>query len=287
MGQTNDTFVRNLRALWRSKWFVMLGLCIAVVAPLLMLYKAKWPPTPRTRPHYVAKTQILVDSPTGPFLRTQPKILGTQSQKKGTVPTTRPGQSPVVPSVSDTKSLVDAANLFPLFVTSDEVSALRQKMFGPIRGSVSAKALFASQGVNRYRPTTVPVIEIVAVSRRPNPAIRMARGTARAFNVWLTDQQKQANIAPNQRIVLRPLQAATSAVKTGGAGMGLPIIVALAVIAGVAGLAIFYDRARPRAATKGRRAPVADTAGEEAPRRSDDEVLGVASPSASASAPGR
>jgi hypothetical protein len=239
---------------------------------MLMLYKPKWPPTPRTRPTYVAKMQILIDSPTGPFLRTQPKIVG-QNQGRNVTPSSK---NTVVPSVSDTKSLVDAANIFPLLVTSDEVAAIREKKEGVIRGTVAAKALFASQGVNRYRPGSVPVMEITAVSRHPNPALRLAEGTGAAFEVWLADQQKRSNIPPNQRIVLRPLLAATVA-KTGGAGKGLPLLLGLAILSAFVALAIALDRARPRTYVS-RRAPRAVdevTPATTEPQRSDDESFGV------------
>src|SRR6266540_4339859 len=104
MSHSHDGLSRNLRALWRFWWLILIGACIAALVPMLMLYKTKWPPTPRVRPAFVATTQILVDSPTGPYLRTQPKIVGTQAKTK--VPTTT---QPVVPSGSDTRALVDAA----------------------------------------------------------------------------------------------------------------------------------------------------------------------------------
>ena len=268
----DDGLTRNARAVWRFGWLIVIGACIAALVPMLMLYKPKWPPTPRTRPTYVAKMQVLVDSPTGPFLRTQPKVVG-QSQARNVTPSST---NPVVPSVSDTKSLVDAANLFPLLVTSDEVAAIREKKFGVIRGQVAAKALFASQGVNRYRPGSVPVMEITAVARRPNPAVRLATGTATAFETWLANRQEQSNIPPNQRIVLRPIQAPTVA-KTGTAGMGLPILVGLAILGAFMGLAIALDRARPRT-KESRRAP--RPVGEVSPaptelQDSDDESFGV------------
>src|SRR5919201_441952 len=99
---------RNLRALWRFSWLLLIAVGVAILVPMSMLYKVKWPPTPRARPAYVAKTQILVNSTTGPFLRTQPKIVGTQGQKAKTGQAAPTQTQPVVPSVSDTKSLVDA-----------------------------------------------------------------------------------------------------------------------------------------------------------------------------------
>ena len=258
----------NLRALWRFNWVLVIGLCLAVVAPMLMLYKAKWPPTPRARPSYVAKTQILVDSPAGPFLRTGPKITATPTS--GESPSSEAPTQTQVPSLTDTKSLVDAANLLPLIVTSDDVAAIRENLVGEVRGTVTAKALFASQGANRYRPSTVPVMEVVAVARRPNPAVRLAEGTSSALRVWLTREQTRSRIPPNQRIVLRPLQTAT-ATRTGGAGKGLPILVGLAILAAFAGAAILLDRAWPR------RTPAEAEPSETAPtpEPSADEPLEV------------
>ena len=197
-----------------------------------------------------------------------PKI--TTTPTSGESPSSEAPTQTQVPTLTDTKSLVDAANLLPLIVTSDDVAAIREKLVGEVRGTVTAKALFASQGANRYRPSTVPVMEVVAVARRPNPAVRLAEGTSSALRVWLTREQTRSRIPPNQRIVLRPLQTAT-ATRTGGAGKGLPILVGLAILAAFAGAAILLDRAWPR------RTPAEAEPSETAPtpEPSADEPLEV------------
>lgn len=276
----------NLRALWRFRWLILVGVGVAALVPMLMIYKANlsWPPTPRSRPVYVAKTQLLVDSPTGPFFRTQPKEVGpTQSKRTSEdVPSTT---QTVVPSVSGTKSLVDAANLFPLFVQSDEVAVLRQRLVGDLPGGVSAKALYSIVGANRFRPSSLPIMEITAVSPRPKAATRLAQGTARAFALWLASQQKQAKIPPNQRIVVRELQVSRLAFKSGGSSYGLPILVGLALLGASAGLAIGADRTWPRSRRKGAALePVVeeDRSDGQAPQ---DESLTVAPARSSASPP--
>ena len=249
MDRSSDAgFSRNLRAVWRFGWVVAIGICIAALVPLLMLYKAKptWPPAKRSRAVYVAKTQLLVDSLSGLYFRTQPKQ-AAPARSKGTTQVAPTNTQTVVPAATDTKSLVDAANLFPLFVQSDEVAAIRRRIVGDLPGTVSAKALYSIVGANRFRPSSLPIMEITAVSPRPKAAIHLAEGTARAFERWLVSQQKRAKISPSQRIVMRELRASRSAVKSGGPSYGLPILVALAILGASIGLAIGADRTWPRA----------------------------------------
>jgi hypothetical protein len=204
-----QSYLGAVRRFW---WVILLGIIIAIAAPLGLLYKPKWPPTPRSRPKYSATTELLLNSTTGPFLRTQttlvqpkvttPKVVikqgathprstgnsknkGGTSQSTTTPTTTTPpttqttpastGPATVVPGPGDASTLIKAANIFPEFIMSDEVAAIREKMIGPVHGAVTANALFASQGVNRYRPGSMPVIEITAISGHPEPAIRCSR----------------------------------------------------------------------------------------------------------------
>jgi hypothetical protein len=136
--------------------------------------------------------------------------------------------------------------LFPLFIESDAVAAIRTRLIGNVRGSVIAKALFSLENPNKFRPSPLPVMQIVATAPRPKAAVLLTTGTARAFNIWLTRRQQRAHIPADQRIVVRVLNVPTSAIQTGGPSRGLPLIAALAVLAAFVGIAIVADRTWPR-----------------------------------------
>lgn len=237
------------RAALRFWWVVLAGLAAAMAVLVLMLYRVErsWPPqfSSKSVPSYVARTELLVDSPTGPYLRT-----ATARQTPLNLPGNRSSSpAPTVTtntSVAPTKPLIDAANLFPLFVESDAVARIRFERFGDIPGSVAAKALYATTGENRYRPSILPVMQIAAVSPTAADAIRLAEATARSFGVWLAREQRRAKVPPAQRIVVRQLRVPREALKQGGTQYGLPALLALVLFGGSLGLAVVTDHVFPR-----------------------------------------
>jgi hypothetical protein len=238
-----------LGAFWRFRWLIPLAVCAAILVPLLMLYRPHWPPVldARATVAYVTKTQLLVDSPTGPFVRTETRssvspVKPVKPVMPGSETTAQSGSS----LSSDKKSLVDAANLFPLLIESDEVVSLRRKLIGNVPGSVHATALFANQGANRFRPSVLPVMQIIAVAPDPKGALRLGQGTARAFKIWLAREQNRTNVPRDELIVVRQLRGPSIAEPTGGAGYGLPILAGLAAFGAFVGLAVALDRAFPR-----------------------------------------
>ena len=266
-----------LRAAKRFWWVVFIGLAAACLTGLVLLYKVDRfvPPhlEKRAKTTYAATTELLVDSNTDPYLRVAtstkptnpPRIQSPRSATKTKTTTkTTPATAPLTTdtSVADTQTLIDAANLFPLLVKSDAVTSIRRGLVGELPGTVDAKAIYASQGLNRFRPSKIPVIQISAVSRRPKSAIALAEGTANAFELWLRQKQVGAKIPRDQRIVLRELHAARHATAQGGPSYSLLALASLGVLALFFALAILLDQRLPRAARESRPEPVNEGHGE-------------------------
>jgi hypothetical protein len=254
-----------LRVMWRFRWLVLLGAVVAVATPFPLLYHIH--PllhgrlVARSKASYVASTELIVNNPTGPYLRTQLSTQGAtppshaatkQSQATATTATAqasaRSAQQTSPGVATNTHQLIDAANLFPLFIGSDAVSRLREQLAGRIPGAVTAKALYSLEQPNKYRPSSLPIIQILATSGKPAKAVKLANSTARAFNLWLVRKQNAAHVPFDQRIIVRPLTVATTAAETGGPSYSLPLIAAFAVFAAFCGLAVAADRRRPRVA---------------------------------------
>jgi hypothetical protein len=257
-----------LRALWRFKWIVLLGVVVAVLTPVPLLYHLR--PlqhgkfVSRSQVSYIAGTQLIVNNPTSPYLRAdlstiQPSTTPRVVVKKPQAPknaTTTTAAKPAQPSSSspsantniaaNTRQLIQAANLFPVFILSDEVSILREQMVGHIAGAVTAKALYSLQSPNKYRPSALPIIQILANAPKPENAVKLANSTARAFNLWLVRKQNRSNVPYQQRIIVRPLNVADRARATGGPSYSLPVIAALAVFALFCGIAVILDRQLPK-----------------------------------------
>jgi hypothetical protein len=254
-----------LRAAVRFWWIILVGIAAACITGLLLTYHVDrfWPPqlSKSTQPVYSASTELLVDSPSGPYLRTVSKqatgaLRSLKSGKTSTTPSTSEGTP-----VTETKPLIDAANLFPLFIESDAVYAIRRKLVGDIPGAVHAKALYSLQGATRFRPSVVPVVQISATAPKAKFAIALTQGTTRAFELWLGRAQARANIPPSQRIIVRQLRVPRNAVATGGPSYGLPGLASLGVLALFVALAFLLDQRLPRTVVGAEPRPVAGVGG--------------------------
>ena len=242
-----------LPALTRFWWVMILVLGIGGVVAIASVDRISLsaPPklTPRGHPSYSASAELLVDSPSSPFLRTAVSSVSKGQTRTETIAgKTVSKSSPTVVSSAPphTETLVNAANLFPLLIESDGVAKVRAHLFGPLPGSVTAQAVFASQNTfGQFRPSPVPVVTVSATSTSGPLAIKLANGTVTAFRHWLTARQSASAVGRPDRIVIQELSSAGAAYKHGGTSLGLPGILFVVVLVAFGGLAILLDRLFP------------------------------------------
>jgi hypothetical protein len=271
----------SLRALLRFWWLIVLGFVAAAVVLTLMVYRVDLGVPPklehRAQTYYVAATDLLVDSPTGPYLRgaveevVQPTRSATPPLPATPAKTgSSDAQAPTVTFSPDKKGLIDAANLFPLIIESDEVRTIREQQIGVVPGRVTASALYAIRGENRYRPSSLPVIQIKSAAGTPEAAVLLTQATTEAFGVWLATEQDRAKVPAAQRILVRELRAPTGAQPVGGPDYGLPLFAAIAVLSAFAGLAFVLDHSFPRRSPQ---APALASNSEGSVGKSVDELM--------------
>lgn len=290
---TRNTYVRSLFRFWPV---LVVGVVVAAIAGLEMIATIK-PAVPpkvklRTPPTYTATEVLLVNSAQNPLVRTAitsvvpkpAKIAVLHNRGSGSSGSSSSGVTsvPQAPSVSvhspDISVLVRAANLYPRLIESDEVTAVRTKMFGPSHGHVVAAALNSFQTPTKYRPSSFPMIQLVGTAKHPDAAMKLVEHTASAFETWLKDSQAQAGVPAPERILVEDLVRPTAAVSSGGPKLGLPIFVGFVVLLLFAGIAIGLDRLRMSALAAAAAAEGGDVeaalAGSVAERRAahSDEV---------------
>jgi len=255
-----NKYVRSLVHFWPV---LLIGLVFAAVigTEMVATIKPALPPKVKLRnpPTYSATQVLLVNSVQNPLVRTaitsvvpKPnKVALVHNRGKGTSSSSSVTSLPQSPSVSvhapDISVLVRAANLYPRLIMSDEVTALRTKMFGPAKGHIQAAALNSFQTPTKYRASSFPMIEITATAKRPNAAIKLAKHSSAAFEAWLTTSQAQAHVPVAERILVEDLVGPTKAISSGGSKLGLPIFVGFAVLLLFAGIAVGLDRLRAAA----------------------------------------
>ncbi len=246
---------RHVRPLLRFWWILVIGVGVALLAGVASIghISVSVPPkvTYRSRPKFTATEQILLTSAQNPATRTLVgsvrKSQGSSSKKPKTGGL---GSTEVTSSTSSTsiyQQLVTYAQYYPHLIASDAVLSTRTKMFGGLRGTVTAKAINSVQTASgKYKPGNVPIIQVDAVAGEPARAIKLASTTVTAFAAWLRNQQDKAVVPPPQRILVTALDVPTSATSSGGPKKTIAIVVALAVLAAFIGLAFVLDKAPVR-----------------------------------------
>ena len=241
-----NAYARSLLRFW---WVLVIGLVLAQLAAIVAVYKvdlSSFPPSlsERSAPRYSAQGRLLVTDEDSPHLR----VSVTRTVQPATVEGNEDARAPVVVTQApDYATLVERANVFPLFIESDPVADLRRRMFGPLHGTLRAQAIYAVSTPSRFTPSRVPVIQLIGVADTPKGAINLVKHTSTAFIRWMRDEQNAAGLAARERITVERLQTPRSAVAFGGASSTLPVLVFGVVLMAFVALAIFFDRIFPRA----------------------------------------
>ena len=239
-------------ALLRFWWVVALGGVAGVGLALWMVFELP-SFTPRDQPVYTSGARLYVTSSQGQYIRLSvPRAVDTGTSDTGTGTTgTRPDSAGSGPAVlnepPNVQPLLNAANLYPLLIESDQVARQRERMFGSLPGTVQSNAYSAVSTPQRYSPAQIPVIDIYATSGTADQAITLAKATAAAFTRYIRLEQDRAGIAPEERILIQELQAPRTAYPSGGPSYGIPMLVALAVVAAFGLLAVVLDQLFPQA----------------------------------------
>jgi hypothetical protein len=222
----------TLHALVRFWWIVAAGVVAAILVALVVAGR-------QPSALYTASENVLVTSPSAPYLRT------VQTGRPAPAPAAKTKQpATTVTTSTDTQSLVNAANLYPLLIQSDAIARLRESLYGPAPGTLTADALASSTNTyGVYHPSPLPVITVKAAAHRSAAAAKLAVDTVKAFSVWIRRQQQASGIPASQRIAIQRLGVRVRS--SGGSSSGLPLFAGLVVLLGFCGLAVVADRLRP------------------------------------------
>jgi capsular polysaccharide biosynthesis protein len=258
------TYLAALRRFW---WVCALGGVAALTAAFLMIYSVSLSSlkvSHRAKPTYTASTLLLVNSTANPYLRTAvsspapsatttPAATGRSATSTSIFHPAGASQSRALTThAPDTQTLVAAANLFPMLIQSDQITARRVRMFGKLDGTVSAKAIYSFVTPSRFKPSSFPVIQVQANAAGPRAAKKLAQETTAAFTSWLVANQNASHVPQSERILVQELQAPGHAFATGRAKKSLPLAIGALVLAAFLGLAILLDRLYPSAAASAR-----------------------------------
>jgi hypothetical protein len=151
--------------------------------------------------------------------------------------------TPAVP-VGDTTRLSALAALYSQFANSDDVLRI---MLGGHKAPGHAKSVAAV--VTPAFGSTVPALPLVSFTGTADSAklaIWIARRQVQGLLDYVQTQQAKAQIPDDRRVVVKVLNRAEKATILKGRKKTLPIIVFLAVMVAVTGLAFALENLRPR-----------------------------------------
>jgi hypothetical protein len=254
------------RAILRFWWLAAAGVVVGIAVAAWMVYELPGF-TPRNAPVWTATARLFVTSAEGQYVRVSvPRSLETpssaasgESGAAGGGGSGGGGGPLVVNEPPNVQPLLTAANLYPLLIESDDVARLREERYGELPGTVVASAYSAVSTPQRFSPAQLPVIDIFATSDTSRQAVALADATAETFNRWVRREQDRAGLKPEERILIRELQAPGPTFPSGGPAYGIPVLVAFALIAGFGMLAVVLDQIVPGGATAPRTRPQSET----------------------------
>jgi hypothetical protein len=124
-----------------------------------------------------------------------------------------------------------------------------------MHGEIDAAPVLASD--NAFAGA-LPLVRIAAIADSERHAFELVIRTNEAFKTFLAEAQEASNIAPDNRVRLVVVRKADKPKLYAGRSMTLPMVVFIAVMILVSGLAFILENMRPRVRPR----PVAAPAGE-------------------------
>jgi uncharacterized membrane protein affecting hemolysin expression len=221
------------RVLWRFKLLFLVGLMLAIALATLSLVRVSSDGlTYRQTELYTSATRVLITQkgfPTGRLLAQDPSLDPAQEAARLGIP------------LADPNRLNNLTILYAELATSDPV--LRQmRRDGPILGKIIATPVVVQDG--RY---TLPLIDIVAIASTPLQAIKLSLRSTTAFQTYLTQQQRVNKVPDTDRVLVETVERPRGAKIFQARSKTMPVVIFLAVMFGIVGLAFLLENLRPRA----------------------------------------
>lgn len=218
-----------LRVLWRFRILVAAGLALGCLLAFLSMVRVDLAGSP----HFAYRAQPQYESTTSVFVTTHGFPWGSLDLNAGK-------SAPNAPrGTVNTNVLRDFASLYLQLATSTDVMRELARE-GPIDGVVTAYPILAPDS------TTLPLVGLSAVAPSPGQALSLARRHLHAFQTWLQTSQVQAGTRAQNRIVLQPVSGPLPAHLLLGRKKTKPILILLATLVAVVGLAFVLENLRPR-----------------------------------------
>lgn len=225
------------RVLWRFRLLVLPGFLVAIALAVLAYGKVDFSHgfkvTPRAVPVFHVDALLLVTQKGFPWGESQqPYVAGDVNKGLPAVP------------VGDFSRMSGIAMIYSELADSDAVKALT-----PLKPTKTEKLVTSPYAPASAPPGTVlPMVALSAEAASPARAAKLINARIAAFEGYISSQQTKADLAARKRVVVQVLRAGdpATAVILSGKKKTLPVVVFLAVMIAVTGLAFMLENMRPR-----------------------------------------
>ncbi len=168
-------------------------------------------------------------------------------------PAPKPGETPKAYPYADPRRFADLTVVYSQLATSDDVKAIMRED-GPVDGKITAEPVPSFPSAPLIAPS--PLIALSGESSTPAKATALTVRASRALLSYLESRQKAAGIPPRQRVVVDVVRRIDKPQLVRPRSKALPIIVFLAGLSAIVGLAFVMENIRPRRLSV---QPVSDT----------------------------
>lgn len=232
------------RVLWRFRVLILAGLALALCLSFFATVQVSFK---NGSPTFKYRDLEKWDSVSTLFVTSQKfpwgSVLPPQSQE--VIPRPAPEQESLGDSVGvgvDPAHLTSLAGLYARLATSDPVLRLMARN-GPITGLIQAEPLAAGKDNSG---DALPMIGFSAISTSAPAAHQLATRHVNAFVRFIEQRQTEAKIPPEERVVVEIAQRPMAPVLIEPRKKTRAVIVFLAVMVAVVGLAFVLENIRPR-----------------------------------------
>jgi hypothetical protein len=241
-----------LRVVWRFKVLVACGVVLAVALGTLSFVKVslvggKPAMEYRQAEQWESLSTLFVTSKGFPWGENGVKkiVPQTQTPATGTDPATTDGKT-TDPQPTETGpdpgQLVSLAALYVRLATSDPVLDV-MKRDGKIDGVLQA---FPVASGDNGEGQELPMVTLSAIAGTPEAARQLAGRHAQAFVKYLRHEQAAANIPADERVVIQVVRQPQAPTLLEARKKTRPVVVFVAVMIAVLGLAFMLENVRPR-----------------------------------------
>lgn len=225
------------RVLWRFRLLVLPGFLVAIALAVLAYGKVDvrhgLAVTPRATPVFHVDALLLVTQKGFPWGESQQTYVPADVSK---------GLPPV--PVGDFSRMSGIAMIYSELADSDTVKART-----PLKPAKTEKLVTSPYAPAGAPPGTVlPMVALSAEAASPARAAALINARIHAFKGYISGRQSDARLSERKRVEVQVLRAGSSntAVVVSGKKKTLPVVVFLAVMIAVSGLAFMLENMRPR-----------------------------------------